>query len=124
MVNFGAVLKQLRMQADMTQKQLAEKLDITKSVVSYYETSDRAPSAEMLVKIANVFHVTTDLLLGLRDAGKTINTDGLLEEDVDLMNSVIAALQKKNRNERDCRAKRETSTNAVHKINQIRTGLW
>ena len=100
MVNFGAVLKRLRLQADMTQKQLAEKLGITKSVVSYYELSARAPSAEILVKIARVFHVTTDYLLGIEDSGKGIKTDGLLPEDIELMQTVIASLQKKNQNGR------------------------
>lgn len=96
MVNFGAVLKRLRRQAGMTQKQLAEKLGITKSVVSYYELSERAPSAEILVKIARIFHVTTDYLLGLEDEGKNVCVDGLFPEDIELMNSVITALQKKN----------------------------
>ena len=96
MVNFGVILKRLRLQAGMTQKQLADKLGITKSVISYYELSERAPSAEMLVKIAGIFHVTTDYLLGLRGREKSINVDGLFPEDIELMYQVIAALQKKN----------------------------
>ncbi len=101
MVNFGAMLKRLRLQADMTQKQLADKLGITKSVVSYYELSTRAPSAEMLIKIADVFHVKTDYLLGLKDGEKTINVDGLLPEDIELIQSVISVLKKREKARRD-----------------------
>ena len=43
MVDFGNRLKQLRLAAGLTQKQLADKLRITKSVVSYYELQERSP---------------------------------------------------------------------------------
>lgn len=99
MVNFGAALKQLRTQAGMTQMQLAKKLGVTKSVVSYYELSERAPSAEMLVKIAGAFHVSTDRLLGLEDAGRTICLGDLRTEDVELIQTVVEALRAKNQND-------------------------
>lgn len=43
MVEFGAKLKALRLASGLTQKQLAERLGITTSVVSYYELSERSP---------------------------------------------------------------------------------
>ncbi len=96
MICFGAALKQLRTCAGMTQKQLAEKLGITKSVISYYELSDRFPSAEMLIKIADTFHVSTDHLLGLDGTRRTIDVDGLMPEDVELLRAVVMALRTKN----------------------------
>ena len=37
MVDFGSNLKELRLKYKMTQKELADKIGVTKSVVSYYE---------------------------------------------------------------------------------------
>ena len=101
MANFGTILKQLRLQAGMTQEELANKLGVTKSVVSYYELSKRAPSAEMLLKIANSFYVTTDYLLGLDDAKKMIRVTNLLPEDVELMRVVATALRAKQQKEKE-----------------------
>ena len=41
MVDFGNILKTLRLKEDMTQAQLAHKLGLTKSVISAYETGSR-----------------------------------------------------------------------------------
>ena len=43
MVDFGNRLKQLRIREGYTQQQLADKLGVTKSVVSYYELQERYP---------------------------------------------------------------------------------
>lgn len=63
--DFGIRLKELRLQAGMTQKQLAEQLGVTKSVVSFNELRERTPSLEILIKLASVFHVSCDFLLGI-----------------------------------------------------------
>ena len=75
-VDFGIKLKELRRQAGMTQQQLASRLEITKSVVSFYELQERSPSTEVLAKLAKIFCVSTDYLLGL-DVRETIEVSGL-----------------------------------------------
>lgn len=65
MINFGNKLKLLRLQDNMTQEQLAQKLNLTKSVISAYETGLRLPSYDVLIRIAKIFNVSTDYLLGL-----------------------------------------------------------
>lgn len=97
MVDFGTVLKQLRLGADMTQKEVAEKIGVTKSVISYYELQERTPSPEVLVKLASMFNVTTDYLLGIEhSAGSTLDVSGLLEEDIQFLKNTIELLRKKN----------------------------
>ncbi len=54
MVNFGLILKSLRIRDDMSQAQLAQKLGLTKSVISAYETGARQPSYDVLVHIAGI----------------------------------------------------------------------
>ena len=65
MVNFGNKLRALRKEAGMTQTELARLLNISKSVVSYYELRERTPSPDVLIRLAEVFHITTDYLLGI-----------------------------------------------------------
>lgn len=96
MVNFGQLLKELRQQAGLTQKQLGERLWISKATVSYYEQSLRYPSPEILVKIANVFHVSTDYLLGRESKAQTLDVTDLTDEDIALLNTMIEHLRNKN----------------------------
>ena len=95
MVDFGNILKKLRAEEGITQQQLATKLGVTKSVVSYYELQARTPSPEILVKLSRIFHVSADYLLGL-DPTETIRLDGLSEEDIATTRRLVAALRKKN----------------------------
>ena len=60
----GENIKKLRTAKNMTQEDLAKRLAITKATVSSYENFLRLPSFDGLVRIARVFHVTTDYLLG------------------------------------------------------------
>lgn len=94
MVDFGKKLKELRLQAGLTQKQLADRIGVTKSVVSYYELQERHPSPDMLVKLAGVFHVTTDFLLGI-DNQKMLDISDLDDEDVSLLQHTISVLRNK-----------------------------
>ena len=96
MVDFGNRLKELRQRAGMTQKQLAEKLGVTSSVVSYYELSERNPAPDVVVKLASIFHVTADYLLGIEhDNRKTIDVSDLSEEDIDLLQHTASVLRSK-----------------------------
>ena len=63
MVEFSQRLKQLRKEKHLTQAQVAERIGVTASMVSSYETDIRLPSYEVLVKIATLFGVTVDYML-------------------------------------------------------------
>ena len=97
MVDFGERLKQLRIQAGLTQQQLAAKLNLTKSVVSYYELQERYPSPEVLMKLARIFHVSADYLLGIENR-HMIDVAGLSDEDVAAVTTIINSLKSKNKN--------------------------
>ena len=93
-MDFGSRLKELRTQAGLTQLQLAQRMGITKSVVSFYELQERTPSPDILVKLAGIFRVSTDYLLGL-DKRETIDISGLGKEDVAIMRALAESLRKK-----------------------------
>lgn len=94
MVDFGDRLKELRKQIGLNQSELAEKMSVTKSVISYYENRERAPSPEILIKLASIFHVSTDYLLGLENE-QVLNVSDLNKEDIELLQHTLEALKKK-----------------------------
>lgn len=49
----------------MTQTKLSQKLGLTKSVISAYETDLRLPSYDVLIHISQIFKVSTNYLLGI-----------------------------------------------------------
>jgi transcriptional regulator with XRE-family HTH domain len=61
-------LKALRVQFGLSQKQVAEKLEVSPSIVSGYETGERTPSTENLLSLSYLYNVSTDYLLGRQAA--------------------------------------------------------
>lgn len=59
---FGGYLSRLRKSADMTQSELADKLNITRQAVSNYERGDSFPDVSILVLIADIFGISLDML--------------------------------------------------------------
>lgn len=96
MVQFGQKLKELRKKAGLTQKQLADRVWTSKATISYYERSSCDPSPEILIKLAKVFHVTTDYLLGSEEKKQYLDVSDLTETDIDLLQHTIDVLRKKN----------------------------
>ncbi len=93
--NFGEILKDLRKRAGLTQEQLGEQIGKSKSVVSFYELRERSPSPAILVKLASVFHVSTDYLPGV-DPSRRLDVSELSEEDITVITLMIDLLRKKN----------------------------
>ncbi|MBE6663273.1 MAG: helix-turn-helix transcriptional regulator [Ruminococcaceae bacterium] len=94
---FSEKLKALRTAKKMSQKDLADKVGVAKSVVSFYESGDRFPSYDVLIKISRIFNVTTDYLLGV-ERERMLDVSELSEDDISVVNTVVEALKKKNQN--------------------------
>lgn len=58
------VLKGLRMERGFSQKELAEKLGVSSSMISRYEAGDRNPSMKTLEKMSTIFKVEVSYLCG------------------------------------------------------------
>lgn len=93
-MNFGCKLKELRTAQKMTQQQLADRIGVAKSVVSYYESGDRYPSYDVLIRIAHIFHTSTDYLLDF-EKESIIDVTGLSKEDIAVVRTVADALKRK-----------------------------
>ena len=70
MSRFKDVFKSLRIENGYTQRELAEKMGMSKSTVGMYEMGRREPDYETLEKIADFFNVDINYLLG-KDTGSS-----------------------------------------------------
>ena len=64
---FSSRLKMLRSEKNLTQKQLADILNMQNTAISKYELGERTPDIDSLVKIADKLGINTDWLLGRTD---------------------------------------------------------
>ena len=80
-LKIGKYIQHLRKNAGMTQKELAEKLNISFQAVSKWENGDTLPDTGILLDLCDVLHTTADKLL---NGGSLAVTDrGLMKlEDV------------------------------------------
>lgn len=94
---FPEILKELREKKGITQEQLASALHLSKNAVSHYEKSVNSPSIETLEKIADIFDVSVDYLIGRTSVpvtfsvlkssfSKGISTDDFLRQLLSLDN--------------------------------------
>lgn len=101
MVDFGKRLKELRTNSGLTQGELAEKLSLTKSVISAYENDIRLPSFDVLLALSRIFKVSTDYLLGqskieadiIESRKQYADMTGLSEAEMDALRSLIHTMK-------------------------------
>lgn len=67
-MGFSERLKLLRKNADVTQDQLAQYLQVSRSTIAGYETKNRQPDYDKLYMIAQFFHVSTDYLISGKES--------------------------------------------------------
>lgn len=77
--DFGKRLVKLRKGAGYTQTELANELDVTQRMVSYYEGHSEYPPSALLPKLATLLGVTSDELLGIKKLKKSKKPDTRLQ---------------------------------------------
>ena len=82
-------IRSLRIARNMSQVELAHRLGISKQSVSNWENDNIQPSVDMLLRLARVFCVSTDYLLGLEDTPR-LDVGGLPQEIVAHLGQLIA----------------------------------
>lgn len=103
---FPERLKVLRTERNLTQEELGKMVNVSSKTVGAWERGTRQPSIEAITKLAEIFNVTTDYLLGQNqtpkwadqrdtldlkkfideDAGMTYDGDNLTEEELEQLN--------------------------------------
>lgn len=94
-MNMGEKLRSLRTEKKLTQKQVADRIGLAISAVSSYESGSRYPSYDALIKLARIFHVSTDYLLGMTDK-RNIDVTGLSDDEIEVVSQLVEMLRRKN----------------------------
>lgn len=88
-------IRLMRLSRKMSQVELAKELNVTKQSVSNWENDNIQPSVEMVMRIAKVFSVSVDYLLGT-DQHAYIDVSGLPDEVVSHLRQLVDDLRKAN----------------------------
>ena len=92
MVDCSEKLRVLREARNLTQKQVADRVDISKAMISAYETASKAPSIDVLIRLARLYGVSVDYLVCV-DAQKVIDVSGLDDDTVALVSALVEKLK-------------------------------
>lgn len=84
----GERIRALRITSNMTQKEVAAKLNIADSTYSKYELGDHTPGLEMLLKISKLYNISIDYLAGYTDS-EVMYIGNLNEEQKKLLFSMM-----------------------------------
>lgn len=95
-VELGERLKTLRIENHLRQDQVARLVNVDKSSISLYETGMRQPSYTTLVRLADVFNVSTDYLLGRKNSSP-LDLSGLTAAEATMINQLVTAMTEKNK---------------------------
>lgn len=95
-LDFGKNLRNLREKANMSQKQLASYVGVSPTSISLYELHERMPSQEVMAKIAQVFRVSTDYLLGI-EKNRVLDLDGLTDDEIEIIEKLVSNMREKNK---------------------------
>ena len=67
MIKFPEILKELRLEKNMSRQELANLIFVNVRTISYWELGQRECNLEQLTMLSKVFGVSTDYILGLED---------------------------------------------------------
>lgn len=88
-------LKQAIDNSRMTREQIADKVQCDASSITKYYNGDRYPKTDVIIKLAKLFNVSTDYLLGITDVATTdkdmrfiCDYTGLDEKTVKILNTL------------------------------------
>ena len=115
-MGIGQRLKELRKEKKLTLKQVGDKVGVTATTISCYESETRKPSHEMIAKLSKVYGTTTSNIIGVKDEHTNIkailNSDNLhwdgvplREDEINLLKQFlelrIKDVEEQRKNERD-----------------------
>lgn len=82
-MKLGHIISKLRYEKGYSQIEMAEKLGVTKGAVGMWETDKRKPDYDVLIRIADLFNVTTDYLLS-HSVRISVENDNYDKDDITL----------------------------------------
>lgn len=88
-------LRDMRLKSGFSQKEIAEQIGVSPSVVSAYELGERTPSVEVLMSLAALYNCSSDYLLGLKKLApqRTLDVSGLQEDQIHALQLLIRTMK-------------------------------
>ena len=102
MQSMGDRLILLRNKYNLSQTDVAHQIGVTPALISAYEKLERKPSIDKLVALADIFHVSTDYILGRTfkdDSAAVLSVDGLSEKQIRIVRELIYELRSNGKTE-------------------------
>lgn len=93
MVDCSQKLRMLRESRHLTQLQVANRIGVSKAMISAYETAIKTPSIDVLIRLSRLYGVTIDYLVCV-DSLEGLNVAGLDDDSIALVAALIEKLKK------------------------------
>lgn len=89
-------LKEMRIKTNYSQREVAQQLYVSPSIISGYETGERTPSAENLLALSRLYRCSVDYLLGKESAkpSMTLDVEELSKEQIQILQELIELFRK------------------------------
>lgn len=91
-------LIELREKNNFSQSFVAKQIGVTPALISAYEKQERKPSINKLIALADIYHVSTDYILGRTRANNVsniINVDYLTEKQIKIVRELVQNMNQK-----------------------------
>lgn len=90
-------LRDLRIKYGYSQKEVSEKIGVSPSIVSGYESGERTPSTQVLLSLAYLYGCSTDYLLGKQnDSSKLVlAVSGLSDKQINAIKNIAEVMKEK-----------------------------
>lgn len=91
-------LIQLREKNNFSQSFVARQIGVTPALISAYEKQERNPSINKLIALADIYHVSTDYILGrthTNNVSTTINVEHLTDTQINIVRELVQNMNQK-----------------------------
>lgn len=99
--NMAERLIELREKNQLSQTAVAKRIGVTPALISAYEKTERNPSIDKLIALADIYHTSTDYILGrtMLDSHQTlIEVNGVPEGQIRILRELIETMRIHERN--------------------------
>jgi transcriptional regulator with XRE-family HTH domain len=88
-------LRELRKKYQMSQREVAHRINVSPATIAAYETGERTPSTQNIISFSELFHCSTDYLLKNAQEPECvlIDTKGLTEKQTRLLMEFIETMR-------------------------------
>ena len=95
--NLGNKLKAMRVLNNLSRKQVAERIVTSVSAIGLYESGERQPPLDTFIKLATIYKVSADYLLGIEDNNQdSISTKGLTYKQIKALKLTVECFHNAN----------------------------